>query len=190
LPIAICRGNISQYLGGKKKRPGRAPGRRSFQKRRRILLARFCARRNGMVMQHAELIRDWHPLDHTPPPDYVPPCWEPAWLVEWEDELARLEAEQEEKDRGHRMQNRIRSHPSSIEIAHMEAVIAWPARYLGQFPQLVRVVQCVALGRSRHRDMHWAARRLQLPGRLVRRWNREGLGTIALGLIRDRVSIF
>jgi hypothetical protein len=174
-----------------------------------------------MVMQHAELIRDWHPLDHTPPPDYIPPSWDgphvgkrlteglrtlalmpacrgpqefgnswPAWLVEWEDQLARLEAEQEEKDRAHRAQNRTRLLPSSTEIAHMETAIAWPARYLGQIPQLVRIVQWVALGRSRHRDMRWAARRLQLPGRLVRRWNGEGLDTIALGLIRDGVTIF
>jgi hypothetical protein len=174
-----------------------------------------------MGMQHAELIRDWHPLDHTPPPDYVPPCWDgphvskrlaeglrtlalmpasrgprefgnawPAWLVEWEDELARLEADQEEKDRAHRAQNRTRLLPSSTEIAHMETVIAWPARYLRQFPQLMRVVHCVALGRSRHRDMEWAGRKLRLPGRLVRRWNSEGLDMIALGLISDRISIF
>jgi hypothetical protein len=172
-------------------------------------------------MQNAELIRDWHPLDHSPPPDYVPPCWDgphvgkrlaeglgtlalmpivrgpqefgnswPAWLVEWEDELARLEAEQEEKDRAQRVQNRTRLRPSSVEIAHMERAVAWPARYLKAAPQLLRTVQLVAFGRARHRDMHWAARRLRLPGRLVRCWNREGLDTIAAGLIRDRVSIF
>jgi hypothetical protein len=42
----------------------------------------------------------------------------------------------------------------------------------------------------RDRNMEDAAKRLRLPGRLVRRWNGEGLALIARGLIRDRVRIF
>jgi hypothetical protein len=38
--------------------------------------------------------------------------------------------------------------------------------------------------------MEHAARRLRLPGGLVRRWNAEGLGLIARGLCADRVRIF
>jgi hypothetical protein len=45
-----------------------------------------------------------------------------------------------------------------------------PARYLRQFPQLVSAVQAVAAGRARDRDMEHAARRLRLPGRIVRKW--------------------
>ena len=174
-----------------------------------------------MVMQHTELFRDWHPLDHTPPPEYVPPFWTgphvgvrlveglrtlallptrrgpreygnhwPDWIYEWEDLLAQQEIEQEEKDRANRKQNWTRLSPSSIEIGRMEQTIAWPARYLRGVPQLLRTIQLVSLSRSRHRDMEWAARRLRLPRRLVRRWNGEGLDKIALGLIRDRVTIF
>jgi hypothetical protein len=174
-----------------------------------------------MVMQHAELIRDWHPLDHTSPPEYVPPSWTgphvgvrlveglrtlallptrrgpreygnhwPDWIYEWEDLLAQQEIEQEEKDRANRKQNRTRLSPSSVEIARMEQVIAWPAHYLRSFPQLLRTVQLAALARARHRDLHWVARKLSVPGRLVRRWNREGVDKIALGLIRDRVPVF
>jgi len=54
----------------------------------------------------------------------------------------------------------------------------------------MRVVQLAALARARHRDLRWVASRLRLPGRLVRKWNTQGLDAIALGLIRDRVPVF
>jgi hypothetical protein len=38
--------------------------------------------------------------------------------------------------------------------------------------------------------MEQAARRLRLPGRVVPRWNNEGLDLIARGLVGDRVRIF
>jgi hypothetical protein len=170
---------------------------------------------------HAELIRDWHPLDHTPAPDYIPPAWDgphvgkrlaeglrtlrlmpavkgprafgnawPEWMVEWEDQLAQMEQEQAEQERAHKIANRTRILPSSMEIMRMEASISWPAHYIGDFPQLLRVVQAVAYLRARHRDMQHAARKLDLPGRLVRRWNRQGLDEIAHGLVYDRVRIF
>jgi hypothetical protein len=62
--------------------------------------------------------------------------------------------------------------------------------YLGAYPQLIRAVQVAALFSARHRDMEQAAKRLRLPGRIVRRWNREGLDTIAAGLRRDTVAVF
>ncbi len=39
-------------------------------------------------------------------------------------------------------------------------------------------------------DTEHAARRLRLPGRVVRKWNTEGLGLIAQGLRTNRVRIF
>jgi hypothetical protein len=51
-------------------------------------------------------------------------------------------------------------------------------------------VQAVAAVRMRHGHIERAARRLRLPGRLARRWNREGLDLIAAGLRRDRVEVF
>ena len=80
--------------------------------------------------------------------------------------------------------------PGSVEIARMEQAICWPARYLREFPQLARAVQAVAVARSRDSDTDGAARRLRLPGHVVRKWNGEGLTTIARGLVADRVRIF
>jgi hypothetical protein len=72
----------------------------------------------------------------------------------------------------------------------LETAIVWPARYLGHVPQLLRTVQAVALARARDRDIAHAARKLALPGRLVRGWNNEGLDLIAAGLRRDAVAVF
>jgi hypothetical protein len=72
----------------------------------------------------------------------------------------------------------------------MEQAICWPARYLHSLPQLLRTVQAVAAGRARDRDMEHAARRLRLPGRVVRRWNGEALALIAKGLNKERIQIW
>jgi hypothetical protein len=72
----------------------------------------------------------------------------------------------------------------------MEQAICWPARYLGEFPQLARVVQAVAVARSRDSDTDGAARRLRLPGHVVRKWNSEELEAIAHGLRSDQVRVF
>jgi hypothetical protein len=48
----------------------------------------------------------------------------------------------------------------------------------------------VALARSRYQDIAAATRKLKLPGRIVRRWNNEGLDLIAAGLQRDDVEVF
>src|SRR5262249_16999028 len=80
--------------------------------------------------------------------------------------------------------------PSSIEITRMETAIVWPARYLDHVPQLLRTVQAVAFLRARNRGIAHAARKLRLPGRLARRWNREGLNLIATGLRPDAVAVF
>jgi hypothetical protein len=114
----------------------------------------------------------------------------PSYGHDWADLLAQQEADAEQKQRDQREANRTRVRPSSIEIAHMEQAICWPARYFHSLPQLVRAVQAVAAGRARDRDMEHAARRLRLPGRVVRRWNSEGLDLIARGLRSDRVRIF
>ena len=88
----------------------------------------------------------------------------PAYAHDWADLLAQQEADAEQKQRDQREANRTRLRPSSIEIAHMEQAICWPARYLHSLPQLVRTVKMVAAGRSRDRDMEHAARRLRFPG--------------------------
>jgi hypothetical protein len=114
----------------------------------------------------------------------------PAWLVEWEDQLAQLEQEQAERDLAHRQQNRARILPSSVEIARMEKAIAWPMVYLLEIPDLLRAVQVAAVTRARHRDLERAARKMRLAERLLRQRNRDGLDVIALGLHRDRVRVF
>jgi hypothetical protein len=114
----------------------------------------------------------------------------PAYAHDWEDQLAQCEADEAQKTADAREMNFVRLRPSAQEITRMETVIVWPARYLKDAPQFLRTVQLAALARARHRDLRWVARKLSLPAPLVRRWNREGLDTIALGLIRNRVPIF
>jgi hypothetical protein len=114
----------------------------------------------------------------------------PRYAYDWSDLLAQEEADQEQKDLAHRDQNRTRLRPSSIEIMRMEQSISWPARYLAQFPQLVRTVQAVAVAKMRDRDVEDAARKLRLPGRVVRRWHGEGCDLIAKGLVRDKIRVF
>jgi hypothetical protein len=169
----------------------------------------------------SELLRDWHPLDQTPSPEYVPPFWTgphvglrlvealrvlfrmppvrgprafgnhwPHYSHDWADLLAQEEADEQQKRSDANAQNRTRILPTSVEIMRMETSIAWPMTYLHELPQLLRTVQVVAIVRARHGDIERAARRLGLPGRLARRWNHEGLDTIALGLVRDRVWVF
>jgi hypothetical protein len=114
----------------------------------------------------------------------------PLYAHSWEDLLAQEEAAEEDKRQNQHEANRTRVRPSSVEIARMEQSICWPARYLREFPQLVRTVQAVAVARSRDRDMDHAARRLRLPRRVVRRRNAEGLDLIARELHSDRVRVF
>jgi hypothetical protein len=116
--------------------------------------------------------------------------WPREILVEWEDAIARAQQEQAERDRADKQQNRVRVLPTSNEISRMEAALSWPARYLSELPQLLRTVGACALVRSRGRDQESAARRLGIPGRLVRRWNGEGLKMISGGLVRDQVRVF
>jgi hypothetical protein len=169
-------------------------------------------------MPDPELLRDWHPLDHTPAPEYIPPQWDgphvgkrlaealrtlringyprpfgnswPTYQIEWSDALAQLEADETQQEQEARAKNWTRIIPSAAEIAHMETAIVWPARYLSHVPQLLRTVQAVAVARARDRDIAHAARKLSLPGRLARRWNNEGLDMIAVGLWRDEVAVF
>jgi hypothetical protein len=68
----------------------------------------------------------------------------PLYAHDWADMLAQQEADEADKLRNQREANRTRLQPSSVEIMHMEQAISWPARYLREFPQLIRAVQAVA----------------------------------------------
>jgi hypothetical protein len=172
------------------------------------------------ILSPEDLI-EWHPLDHKPAPEYIPPCWIgphvgkrlaealrtlrsmpingvprgfasswPVYAIEWEDRLAQLEADEAQQKQDALARNWTKIVPSSNEVSRMEAAISWPARYLAELPQLLRTVGAVAVARSRHQDIAAATRKLQLPGRIVRRWNNEGLDVIAAGLRRDKVGVF
>jgi hypothetical protein len=163
---------------------------------------------------------EWHPLENRPAPVYVPQFWigphvgfrlvealrtvqrmpmsfgPKAWGNGWpEIEREYSDYVQYADDAQWKLDqtaefNRIRPKPSREDITRMEVAIVWPARYLRELPQLLRTVQMVAVVRMRHGHIERAARRLGLPGRLARRWNREGLDTIATGLRRDCVRVF
>ena len=114
----------------------------------------------------------------------------PAHSYDWADLLAQRQRTEAELAQDAAARNWTKVIPGAEELARMEVAIGWPARYVGEFPQLVRVVQGVALARSRHLSMRRVAHRLGVPGRIVRRWNGEGLALIAAGLRHDRVAIF
>lgn len=171
----------------------------------------------------AEIVRDWHPLDGGPAPDYIPQAWDgphvgkrlvealrtltnlsipgasascgSAWpayqlQVEFSDLLAMVQADATQQKQDAETKNWTRPIPSASEIARMESAITWPASYLLPYPQFLRAVSQSAHARARNRSLHWAARRLRLPPRLLRRWNRDGLDLIAVGLRTDAVRIF
>ena len=136
-----------------------------------------------------EALRVLFRLPMPPGPKVFGNAW-PAYSWSWEDQLAQEERDQAEKSQDAFAQNRVKLLPSAVEIMHMETAIVWPARYLGEFPQLLVTVGCVALARSRYRDIEFVARRLRLPPHVVRRWNRDGLDLIACGLRKHSEAIF
>jgi hypothetical protein len=95
-----------------------------------------------------------------------------------------------DKDARIQERNRVRIQPSSIEIQHMEAAIAWPAHYLLEIPQLPRTVGACAFVKSRGQDLEAASGKLRYGSRTIRLWNNEGLDVIARGLVGDRVRVF
>ena len=114
----------------------------------------------------------------------------PAYVYDWADQLAQQGSDEDQKKQTEIEQNRTRLLPSAEDIARMEHVIAWPARYLGSYPHLLRTVGICAIVRSQGRDLQHAARKLKWRFELTRLWNREGLDMIAAGLRRDQVQIF
>jgi hypothetical protein len=85
--------------------------------------------------------------------------------------------------------NRVRLPASAEDIARMEAVISWPARYLADC-RIARVVLFVAARRARDWPMERIAQKLRRSAGYVRRCNRAGLDEIAAGLRRDAVVVF
>lgn len=189
-PCHHDRSAAHMLAGGYSPKPtsSNSNGRRSMACRHRNT-----SRRNGtpptVGKRLVEGLRTLRLMPVPPGPRAFGSGW-PAYAHDWADLLAQQEADEEQKAADQREANHVRLRPSSIESARMEQAICWPARYLHAFPQLVRTVQAVAVSRSRDRDMEHAARRLKLPGRLVRRWNTEGLDLIARGLRSDRVRLF
>jgi hypothetical protein len=114
----------------------------------------------------------------------------PAYRYEWRDEVAQAGSDEEQQQQEAAAKNWTKIVPTSEEIGRMEIAIAWPARYLDEIPQLLRVVGAVAHARARYLDIGQAARRLHIPQRLVRRWYSEGTDMIAAGLIRDNIAVF
>jgi len=172
------------------------------------------------AIEASQLITDWHPLDGVAAPDYVPEQWDgpqvgkrliealrilrrmpmppgprqygngwPSYQHSWEDVLAQY-ADEAERAVVERAQNRVKLLPTAEEIARTEMAVAWPARYLKYFPQLLMVVQAVAAARARYRQIERVSIKLGLPERIIRLWNREGLDIIARGLIDDQVRVF
>ena len=162
---------------------------------------------------------DWHPLDGTPAPEYVPEHWTgphvglrlvqafktlanmpdagsgsshgfwPVYFYEWDDLLAQEERDAQSKTDAASALNRAKIKPSAQDVSRMEQAISWPGRYCLSVP-CARIVQRVAFYRSRDMDMHQLARRMKQDPKTLRKRNRVGLDIIAAGLRRDKVRVF
>jgi hypothetical protein len=85
--------------------------------------------------------------------------------------------------------NRTRVRLSAQAISRMEMAICWPGRYIDR-SETARIVQQVALARSRDLDMSHVARRMRVGVEHVRVGNGLGLAAIAFGLRGNGVHVF
>jgi hypothetical protein len=173
-----------------------------------------------MIVVNSILLTDWHPLDHRPAPDYVPACWDgphvgkrlaeglrTLMLMPMRPALLRQSLASLMPTIGPICSRSRKPTPNRSSATSARQTIpgcghprsrlrTWSNRSAGrpvtlrERPQLIRTVQAVAVARLWEHDMEHAARRMRLPGRVVRRWNSEGLDLIARGLRSDRVRIF
>jgi hypothetical protein len=109
--------------------------------------------------------------------------------MEWGDWLAQL-GNIESKETTVAAINRVRILPSAQDVSRMEQALIWPARYLRSLELMLRIVQRVALYRSRDLDSQIIARRLKRSPSSVRHINRAGLDRIASGLRHDDIAVF
>ncbi len=121
-------------------------------------------------------------------PRLQPGFW-PEYSYEWEDLLAQRTADVATQEADASERNRARVQPSAQEISQMETAISWPGRYI-QEAETARLVQNVALARSRDLDMQFVARRMRVGPEHVRAGNGLGLAAIAFGLRHDGVRVF
>jgi hypothetical protein len=118
----------------------------------------------------------------------APGFW-PTYQYEWEDLLAQRGADVATQEDDARSRNRARVQPSAQEISRMEAAISWPGRYIPEV-DTARIVQHVALARSRDLDMSYVARKMRVGAEQVRVGNGLGLAAIAFGLRGNGVHVF
>ena len=104
----------------------------------------------------------------------------PEYFYEWEDLLAQRTADSATQEDDAQERNRTRIRPSAQAICRMEAAIWWPCRYLAD-SETARMVQLVALARSRELDIAYVARKLRTGAERVRDRNDRGLTQIASG---------
>jgi hypothetical protein len=114
----------------------------------------------------------------------------PEYRHEWVDELAQAGADQEQQQAEARARNYTKIVPGAEAISRMEQCVIWPGRYLADVPQLLRTVGAGVVAKARGRPLAYVSQRLNLPGRLVRRWYHQGLDQIAEGLRQDNVRVF
>jgi hypothetical protein len=109
----------------------------------------------------------------------TPGFW-PEYYYKWEDLLAQKIADVATQEDDARSRNRARVQPSAREITRMETAISWPGRYITE-PDIARIVQRVALARSRDLDMSYVADKMRVGAEHVRVGNGLGLAAIAFG---------
>jgi hypothetical protein len=116
--------------------------------------------------------------------------WPETW-VEWTDMLAQTTSDTAQQEIDAKIRNHVRARPSAQEVTRMEIVLTWPAKYLAhKSVMMARIVQSVAYMRAKEYDLDKISRKLRMGARHVRRVNREGLDTIAVGLRMHGEPVF
>jgi hypothetical protein len=113
----------------------------------------------------------------------------PEYYYEWDDLLAQQTADKVTIEEDAKTRNQARVRPSAQEISRMETAICWAGHYISS-TEIARIVQHVALARSRNLDMRYVSRRMKLGSEHVREKNDLGLNIITLGLICNQVRVF
>jgi hypothetical protein len=111
----------------------------------------------------------------------------PKYVYDRADMNAQLETGELERTLG--QQNRVRIPPTAAQISRCEEAIAWPARYLGDEPEIAEAVGVLAFWEARGVDVTKACKQMGVERRTLSRRRLQGLRAIAIGLIRDRVPV-
>jgi len=139
----------------------------------------------GMRLAEAFAILKWLPAGGDCMCMSLRTCW-PPYVYEFEDRVTQQEQVE--------LEGKIEEHPrlrfSAREIANADKALAWPLKYLRDYPELSEAVNAVARAYSLGLDAGAVAKERGGDADDWRQRHDEGCTIIARGLIRDLVRVF